>query len=88
MEATRTNVDKKIDEFVKGDLEHAAEILSALWEIMNKDGDTGVPSNTPPSVSSSRFCFLPSVTRKCLHHMKGRAGHEPCPLDLCKNRPY
>jgi hypothetical protein len=46
-ETTRASVDKKIDSFVEGDLEHATEMLSALWEIANKDGDVKAPSNTP-----------------------------------------
>jgi len=51
-ETTRVSVDKKIDSFVEGDLEHATEVLSALWEIVNKDGDIMAPSSTPLSVSS------------------------------------
>ena len=55
MEATRTRVEEKIDSFVEGDLEHAAETLSAFWEVANKDGDVKAPSNTTTVVSS---CFL------------------------------
>ena len=62
-EATRASVDKKIDKFVEGNLEHGAEILSALWEIMNKDGDINAPSSTPPAVSPSRVYLPPGVTR-------------------------
>ena len=51
-ETTRASVDKKIDSFVEGDLEHATDLLSALWEIVNKDGDIKAPSNTSPAVSS------------------------------------
>jgi hypothetical protein len=54
-ESTRINVDKKIDSFVEGDLEYATEMLSALWEIANKDGDIAAPSNTTPAVSRSGF---------------------------------
>jgi hypothetical protein len=50
-ETTRISIDKKIDRFVEGDLEHATEILSALWEIANDDGDIKAPSNTPSAVS-------------------------------------
>ena len=50
-EVTRVSVDKKIDDFVEGDLDHATEILSALWEIVGKDGDITAPSNTSPAVS-------------------------------------
>lgn len=54
-ESTRTNVDKKIDSFVEGDLEYATEILSELWEIANKDGEVKAPSSTVPAVSLSVF---------------------------------
>jgi len=54
-EATRIGVDEKIDSFYEGDLEHTAEVLSALWEIVNKDGDITPPSST--SLSVSRFLF-------------------------------
>ena len=62
-EATRASVDKKIDSFVGGDLEHATEMLSALWEIANTDGDTKAPSNNPPSVSPFLFCLLFDIMR-------------------------
>ncbi|KAF9650020.1 hypothetical protein BDM02DRAFT_3128017 [Thelephora ganbajun] len=50
-ETTRASVDKKIDSFVGGDLEHAAEMLSTLWEIANKDGDIAAPSKTAPAAA-------------------------------------
>jgi len=59
-EVTRVSVNKKIDDFAEGDLEHATEILSALWEIVSKDGDITVPSNTSPAVSPLLF-RLPSA---------------------------
>jgi len=52
-EITRISVDKKIDTFGEGNLEYATEILSALWEIVNKDGDIVAPSSIPPVVSLS-----------------------------------
>jgi len=67
-ETTRANVNKRIDSFVEGDLEHATEMLSALWEISNKDGRIGAPSNTPPAVSPFRFCLLSHVMWACLLH--------------------
>jgi hypothetical protein len=57
-EATRISVNKKIDNFVEGDLEHATEMLCALWEIANTDGDIKAPSNTLPVVSPFRFYLL------------------------------
>ncbi|KAF9645692.1 hypothetical protein BDM02DRAFT_471820 [Thelephora ganbajun] len=50
-ETTRASVDKKIDNFVEGDLEHASEMLSVLWEIANKDGDITAPSKTVPAAA-------------------------------------
>jgi len=67
-EATRSSVDKKIDSFAKGDLEHAAEAVSALLEIANKTGDITAPSKTSPAVSSFQF-FLPSILPACLLHI-------------------
>ena len=57
-EVTRAGVNKKIDSFVEGDLDHATEILSALWEIANKGDDITV---VPPSTSSPVSSFLPGV---------------------------
>ena len=50
-EATRANIEKKIDSFVEGDLEHAAETVSGLWKIVNKDGEVKAPLNTSSAVS-------------------------------------
>jgi len=57
-ETTHVSVDKKIDSFVEGDLQHAAEILSALWEIASKVGGNKTASNTP---TVSPFPFLSGV---------------------------
>jgi len=54
-EETRVRIEEKIDSFYEGDLEHAADVLSALWEILNKDGDITAPSNTSPAVSLFLF---------------------------------
>ena len=59
-ETTRTSFEKQIDSFVKGELEHATQILSALWEVVNKDGDITAPPNSSPAVSPSHPCLLPS----------------------------
>ena len=53
MEETRASVDKMIDSFGDGDLEHATEMLSALWDIVNEDNDIKVPSSGSTSVSLS-----------------------------------
>jgi hypothetical protein len=75
---TRVSVDKKIDSFVEGDLEHATEMLSALWEIVNKDGDITAPSNTSSTVSPFQFCLLPDVVREySLHIIRRRRLRAP-----------
>ncbi|KAF9643565.1 hypothetical protein BDM02DRAFT_3132344 [Thelephora ganbajun] len=66
---TCASVNKKIDNFVEGDLEHAAEMLPALWEIANKDGNITGPSKTTPAMSVFRFCLNPQVMRECLFYM-------------------
>ena len=54
-EASWARVDEKIDSFYEGDLEHATDVLSALWDVVNKDEDITAPSNTPPAVSRFQF---------------------------------
>ena len=49
-EATRASLDKMIE----GDLGHATEMLSALWEIANENNDTETPSNALPGASDQR----------------------------------
>ena len=60
-EEIRASVDRKIDSFIEGDLEHATETFSTLWEIAYKDGYTAAPSNASPAVSPFRFCLLSGV---------------------------
>jgi hypothetical protein len=57
-ETTHASVDKKIDSFAEGELEHAAEMLSTLWGILNEDGEIKAPLNTSPPVSPPRSCLL------------------------------
>ena len=57
-EPTRVKVEEKIDSYVEGDLEHATETLSALWEIANKGGGAKAPSNATPAVSSPQPCVV------------------------------
>ena len=78
-EATRTIVDKKIDDFFEGDLEHATETLSALWEIVNKDGDITAPSKTLPTVSPFRFCLPPGVIWEYLPYIARPRGSQVPP---------
>ena len=51
MATTRVRVNRKVDSFVEGDLEHATEVLSALWEIANKGDDIKPAENTSSIVS-------------------------------------
>ena len=63
-EATQASVEKKIDSFVEEGLEHATEMLSTLWEVVNKEGDIKAPENTSSAVSQFRLCPYPRVVRK------------------------
>lgn len=51
-ETTRTRIEKKISSFVEGDLYHAMEMLSELWDIASKDGDIIAPQNPASSTVS------------------------------------
>ena len=64
-EATQASVEKKIDSFVEEGLEHATEMLSALWEIVNKDGDIKAPENTPSTVRRFQLFLHLCVVREC-----------------------
>ena len=68
-ETTRINFNKKVDRFVKGELEHASEMLSALLEIVSRDGDITAPSGASPAVSLFQYLFFSSVAQECLFHM-------------------
>lgn len=81
METTRADVDKEIDRFVEGNLGHATEMFSVLWEIMNEDDVGEAPPNIPHSVSPGQL-FLLGVTRKCLlHKMRPKRSRAP-PIGL------
>ena len=62
-DAIRIKVEEKLDSFAEGDLEHAAEMLSALWKIANRDGEIIAPSNSSPDVSRLSVFLLPATTR-------------------------
>ena len=68
-EATRASVDKMIDSFVDGELEHATEMLSTLWDILTTDGDIKAPLKPLKFVSPFRHRFLSDVTRQHLLRM-------------------
>jgi hypothetical protein len=54
-EKTRVSVEEKIHSFLEGDLDHAMEMLSTLWEIASKDEDIKTPENDRAGVSLSKF---------------------------------
>ena len=64
MHTTKASVNKKIDNFVKGGLENVTEILSTLWEIVNKPGNVRPPLNISPNVSHFWFYLLPRIIRE------------------------
>ena len=68
-EATQASVEKKIDSFVEEGFEHATEMLSTLWEIVNKDGDIKAPENTSSAVRRLQLCLHPRLAQKCLFHI-------------------
>jgi len=68
-EATQASVEKKIDSFVEEGHNHATEMLSALWEIVNKDGDIKAPKKTSSAVRQFQLCLHPRVVRKCSLHI-------------------
>ena len=87
-ETTRARVDKKIDSFVEGDLEHAAEMLSTLWEIVNKDGDIKAPANASSTVSPFRFSLFHVSCGNAHSTSSGHKGHESRSLGLCPGRTH
>jgi len=95
-ETIDAGIEEKVNRFAQGDLKHAAGALSALWEILNKDGDIKAPSNTSPAVSSLRFCLLESYRSANFTSpgfqkektLPGCAGHEPSPLGCRKDRAH
>ena len=94
-ETTRASFDGKIDSFAEGELEHAAEMLSTLWEVVKKPGGITVPSNPPPAGSVPNF-FTRSVPASPSLPLHGSAhstpqglsrSHGSRKLGSCKDRP-
>lgn len=50
---------QKIKNYAKGDSEHAAEMLSELWEIASRDEDPTAPAGANPVQVVSLFEFSP-----------------------------
>jgi hypothetical protein len=90
-ETTYASVEEKVASFAEGDLEHATEILSALWEVANRDGDIKAPADTPPAVSpffSPASCGNTQFTSPARGFHGFHSAHEPCPLDRGEDRAY
>ena len=50
-EKTRASVEERVCSFTEGDLDHAMETLSVLWEIASKDEEIEAPSSATVTVS-------------------------------------
>ena len=77
-EATRVSVETKVCSFVEGELDHAMEMLSALWDIASKDGDIQTPANDAKSTVGSFQSSFSSVQFAPL----GCTNRQPRPLGL------
>lgn len=62
----REKLDRKIDGYSAGELDHAVDVISSVWEASNKEGSTtgGTEETSTPSVSSwfSSFFGSPQTT--------------------------
>ena len=67
-ETTGASVGKKINSFVDQGLDHATEMLSALWELANVDSDIKTAVNASSPVSWFHFCVLPCSMQECSPH--------------------
>jgi len=76
-ETTRASVEKKIDSFIEEGLEHATEMLSALWETANKDDDVQVSANTSSPVRPFQFCLLRVMHDRLLHITRPHRSRAP-----------
>ena len=85
-EATRTSIEKKIDRFIEGDLEHAVEALFALLEIPAKSRYISAPSNTSPApaVSPSRISVFLSYAELLVLHNQITQVKSPAHWDPVK----
>lgn len=56
-EVILTRIQEKIDRFVRGDLDHAAETVSALWKVIHEDGEIKAPSGPSSTVGPLWVCI-------------------------------
>lgn len=83
-EATCANVEKKIDSFAEGNLEHATEMLSAFWKTISKDEGVKALPETPPPVSPLLVSALSCAERGCLFLLPNKSW-EPVPPTYWKS---
>ncbi|KAF9642138.1 hypothetical protein BDM02DRAFT_3264568 [Thelephora ganbajun] len=80
-EITRLSVDVRIDSFARGHLEHATEMLSALWDIAsNDDKDITAPSTavqvtSPAHCDSVKTALIKSIRKGIFFDRKYWARH-------------
>jgi len=70
-ETTRASFDNKVDSFAKGELEHATEMLSTFWGVINRDGKFKAPSNTLSAVSLC-LAFFRVARKRSLYTIRTR----------------
>ena len=87
-EATRASFDRKIDSFAEGELEHAAEMLSTLWEVVKKPGGITVPSNSPATESVPVLPSLPLHRGAHSTPQITMPSHKSRKLGGCEDRPH
>ena len=63
-EATRMRIEKKIERLANGDLEHAAESVSALWVAVKGDRDLKAPLSALSTASLGLH-----FTNECSFHL-------------------
>ena len=87
-DTTRASIDKKIDSFVRGELVHAEEMLSTLWEVMGQPGDITALSNFLPARFVSPSPSLVSHGDAHPTPQVKSGSHEPRKLGSCEDRPH
>ena len=84
-ETTRASFDKKIDSFVKGELEHVTEMLSTFWDVINKSDDITIPSNSPYVLALISLMLHGGTHSNPQVRSRGRESRK---LESCEDRPH